>query len=237
MDETANLGLPLLQAAQAQKHVTMNAALARLDALTQLTLQSVAVGNPPATALDGQVWAVPGGAVNAWAGQDGRLAIVDNGGWIFADPAHGWRAYVADEGQERQYDGTGWQPAHAARAASGAGLRFRVLEFDHPIAAGDAHVSAVHVPSHVMVFAVTGRVVEEITGTLSSWRLGMDGADNRFGSGLGIGLNSYVRGVLGSPLTGYAPMPLELTPEGGEFAAGTVRLAVHFAEFTLPAPV
>jgi len=34
MDETARIGLPLVQAAQAQKHVTVNEAFARLDALT-----------------------------------------------------------------------------------------------------------------------------------------------------------------------------------------------------------
>jgi hypothetical protein len=37
MTETANLALPLVQPAQAQKHVTVNEALARLDGLTQLT--------------------------------------------------------------------------------------------------------------------------------------------------------------------------------------------------------
>ena len=35
MTDTANLLLPLLQAAQAQKHVTVNEALLRLDALVQ----------------------------------------------------------------------------------------------------------------------------------------------------------------------------------------------------------
>ncbi len=37
--ETTQLKLPLLQASQAQKHVTVNAALMRLDGLAQLRLQ------------------------------------------------------------------------------------------------------------------------------------------------------------------------------------------------------
>lgn len=237
MDETTKLSLPLLQAAQAQKHVTMNEALTRLDALVQLTLQSTTDTTPPATVDDGTAWAVPVGGVNAWAGQDGNIAIADNDGWAFVAPGPGWRAWVVDEGLEMQHDGSAWQPAFAARAASGAGLRFRVLEFDHAITAGAAQSSAVQIPSHVMVFGVTGRVIGEITGTLSAWRLGADGSANRFGDGLGLGKNSYVHGVLGTPLTGYAPMPLQIAPEGGDFASGLVRLAVHYAELALPAPV
>ena len=38
MAETAKLTLPLLEAAQAQKHVTVNEALVRLDAAAHLTL-------------------------------------------------------------------------------------------------------------------------------------------------------------------------------------------------------
>ncbi|TCP61933.1 uncharacterized protein DUF2793 [Rhodovulum bhavnagarense] len=237
MDETANLSLPLLQAAQAQKHVTMNEALTRLDVLVNLTLQSVSVTSPPASATDGLAWGVPAGAVDAWSGRDGLIAMADNGGWAFGAPAAGWRAWVMDQGHEVQHDGSGWRPAFAARAASGAGLRFRVLEFDHEIVAGGTQSSALYIPSHVMVFGVTGRVIEAITGSLSNWRLGADGSDNRFGSGLGLGKNSYVHGVLGAPLTGYAPMPLDLTPESGAFAGGVVRLAVHYAELALPAAV
>lgn len=235
MSETANLSLPLLEAAQAQKHVTVNEALARLDALVQMTLQSVSLATPPAAALDGQAWGVPTGAVNDWAGQAGMIAIRDNGGWVFAQPQVGWRAWVADQSTLMQHDGGAWGPVFAAVASSGAGLRFRVLEMDHVIAAGGAQATTTCIPSHSMVFGATARVIAPITGTLSAWRLGADGSDNRFGSGLG--LNSYAEGVLSSPLTGYAPMPLDLTPEGGTFAAGTVRIAVHYAELTLPGTV
>jgi hypothetical protein len=47
MTETANLTFPLVQPAQAQKHVTVNEALARIDGLAQLTLQSVSDPVPP----------------------------------------------------------------------------------------------------------------------------------------------------------------------------------------------
>jgi hypothetical protein len=237
MSETANLSLPLLQSAQAQKHVTVNEALTRLDALVQLRLQSVAVLNPPVDAADGQAWAVPVGATDEWSGQDGRIAIRDNGGWVYAAPLAGWRAWVVDDSVEMRFGAADWQPVDAVAGPSGAATIFHVMEFDHPVAAGGVQSTATLIPSHAMVLGVTARVISEITGTLGAWSLGADGSVNRFGSGLGLGLNSYARGVLGSPLTNYAPLPLDLTPEGGEFAGGAVRFAVHYAELTLPAEV
>ena len=75
MADTPNLGLPLLQAAQAQKHVTMNEALVRMDGLGQLSLVSVAVSTPPGVASDGEGYGVPVGATNEWAGHDGEISI------------------------------------------------------------------------------------------------------------------------------------------------------------------
>ena len=59
MSETTHLGLPLVQPAQAQKHVTVNEALAKLDGLTQLILSSVTILTPPTSASDGQSYFVP----------------------------------------------------------------------------------------------------------------------------------------------------------------------------------
>jgi len=237
MSETANLALPLLQAAQAQKHVTMNEALIRLDALVQLRLQSVATAAPPDEAGEGEAWAIPSGATGDWSGLDGRIAIRDNGGWVTATPLGGWRAWVVDAGAEMRFGTAGWAPLDVLAAPSGAATLFRVLEFDHDIPVGGAHSTAEVIPSHAMVFGVTARVSSAITGSLTAWSLGADGSADRFGGALGLGVNSYAKGVLGSPVTGYAPMPLDLTPEGGEFAGGTVRIAVHYIELTLPAEI
>jgi len=237
MTDTANLSLPLLQAAQAQKHVTMNEALLRLDALVHLRLRSVDLGAPPTDAEDGAAWAVPSGANGQWLGHEGSIAIRDGGGWVFAKPQIGWRAWVDDLAYEARHDGRDWIKDAAAASASGAALRFEVWEFDHPIVPGGAQAATTAIPSHAMVFGVTARVISEITGTLTSWRLGVQSSDNRFGDGLGLNLNSYAKGVLGTPLTGYEDMYLQLSPEDGEFAGGAVRLAVHCAELSLPSAV
>ena len=46
MADTTNLTLPLLAASQAQKHVTVNEALSRLDGMVQLRLLSISTATP-----------------------------------------------------------------------------------------------------------------------------------------------------------------------------------------------
>ncbi len=134
MSETIRLGLPLVQAAQAQKHVTVNAGLERLDALVQLRLISVSTVVPPEPASG--VYSVPTGAVNAWAGQAGAVAIAANGGWEFVTPALGWVAWIEDAGAGAVFDGTDWIEGAATMSAHGAGLSHRTIEIDHDVLSG-----------------------------------------------------------------------------------------------------
>ena len=85
-----------------------------------------------------------------------------------------------------------------------------------------------------MVVGVTARVTAAITGTLTSWALGNPGAVGRFGSGLGLGVGAWARGVLGQPTTFYTPEVLQLDATGGSFSGGAVRIAVHYMEIELP---
>ena len=235
MSETAKTGLPLLQASQAQKHVTMNEALARIDALLQLTLASRGVAHPPEAATDGSVYAVPAGAVNAWEGQEGRLALRLNGGWVFLAPRAGWRAWVADEARAVHYTGETWAETPAAASAGGAATRFEVAEFDHEVIAGGAHEAGTVIPWGTQVIGVTARILEPLTGSLSGWRLGVAGSDNRYGSGLSLAAGSWVRGLTGTPVSYYSDTPVLLTPEGGAFAGGRLRMAIHLVRLDVPA--
>lgn len=234
MVETTQLNLPLLQPAQAQKHVTVNEALVRIDGLVQLVLVSRFATTPPAVVVDGIAYAVPSGAVNDWSGHSGEVAIGVNGGWAFVTPKAGWRAWIGDEGAPAVHDGTAWKSGMATLSRFGAGTRLGLAEIEHTITAGAVSTTAVVIPSHTMMLGVTARVTTAITGTLTSWQLGTSGAPDRFGSGLGTEAGSWAKGVLSSPLTYYAPTALELTSTGGDFAGGSVRLAVHFLELTLP---
>lgn len=234
MDRTSGLGLPLLQPSQAQKHVTVNEALLRLDALAQLVLESRSLALPPALAPAGACYAVPEGAGGAWAGRGGEVAVAVAGGWDFAGPAAGWRAFIRDEGAQALHDGTDWRAGQASLLPSGAGLALRSLEIVHVVAAGEVSVTAPVIPGHALVLGVTGRVTQALAGTLASWSLGTEGAADRFGSGLGTAAGSWLRGVLAQPMAYYAPTPLVLTAEAGAFAGGAVRLVAHVVELGLP---
>ena len=110
----------------------------------------------------------------------------------------------------------------------------KVAEIDHVLAPGAVSVTTNVIPPNAVVVGVTARVTVPIIGTLTSWELGNPGAVGRFGSGLGIGINSFARGVLSQPTAFYSTTPLQLDATGGSFASGTVRLAVHFLDMSLP---
>lgn len=96
-NETPRAGLPLLAAAQAQKHVTHNEALLALDALSGLTLLDRDLAAPPSVPADGDTYLVASPATNAWAGKEGLIAYAFSGGWRFYAPFEGVIARVADE--------------------------------------------------------------------------------------------------------------------------------------------
>jgi len=105
---SAVLSLPYLQAAQAQKHVTHNEALRILDVAVQLAVSSRSQTVPPANPDVGTRHIVPVAALGDWAGQQGRIAVFDDGAWSFQDPLPGWSAQVLDEGVRVVHSGTGW---------------------------------------------------------------------------------------------------------------------------------
>lgn len=238
MTETARLSLPLLAPSQAQKHVTVNEALGRIDAAVQLSVLSRAVATPPVAAQDGDCYLVAPGGVNEWAGQDGRIAVRQNGGWVLLQPAAGWRAFVVDESVTLLHDGAVWADGAVAVTHGGSAFGFAVHEFDHTVAAGATSLTSPELPANAVVFGVTGRVLSDVMGSLTTWRIGVSGSDDRYGSGIGTLEGSWLRGLTGTPLTYYTPTELLLTAEGGTFdGGGSVRFAVHYATIGLPRPV
>lgn len=102
------LSLPLLQASQAQKHVTHNEALMQLDALVHLTVEDRTRTAAPASPVEGQRHIVAAAPTGVWAGQAGKVALLLDGQWQFLAPLTGWRAWVVTESQELVFDGAVW---------------------------------------------------------------------------------------------------------------------------------
>lgn len=110
-DTSLILGLPYIQPAQAQKHVTHNEALRVLDAVVQLNVLSATATTPPATPDEGDRYLVAAAASGDWAGHDTELAVWDNGAWLYIAAQTGWVAFVRDTAGQVYFDGLGWEAA------------------------------------------------------------------------------------------------------------------------------
>jgi hypothetical protein len=110
MSNTRNLALPLLAAAQAQKHVTHNEALIALDALVHLSVMEANRIDPPDAPAEGDRYLLGEAPTGIFAGHDGQIAIFDQGLWHFMTPRRGWRTYVEVQDLVLVYDGAGWHP-------------------------------------------------------------------------------------------------------------------------------
>jgi len=108
MSDTPRHALPLLEAAQAQKHVTHNEALIQLDALASLYVLDRDLAAPPGSPSDGDTYLVAASATGDWAGEDGKIAYLVDGAWRFYPPFSGARAYIDDENLLLIYDSGAW---------------------------------------------------------------------------------------------------------------------------------
>lgn len=108
VDASARLALPYIQPSQAQKHVTHNEALLRLDALAQLSVVGIDATTPPIAPQDGDTYSIGSSPGGAWTGQAGQLAYWQTAGWLFIAPQEGWRAWSAADATIFVYSNESW---------------------------------------------------------------------------------------------------------------------------------
>lgn len=239
MSDTQRLALPLLGAAQAQKHVTHNEALLRLDVLTQASVTSRAFTAPP-VASEGETYLVATSASGDWAGGDGQLAHFRDGGWVFFSPFEGLQVFVEEEEIHVTYAAGAWRRSAdmvgaeqlLARSPFGAETLSRILEVELTDVSGGFVESAAIIPDRSLVFCVSTRVTQAITGA-SSFDVGLAGEISKFGGSLGISKGAENIGVIG-PTAFYAPTGLRVTANGGDFTGGSLRLSVHLLQPVAP---
>ncbi|WP_291844595.1 DUF2793 domain-containing protein [Maricaulis sp.] len=234
MSQTSpTLDLPLVMPAQAQKHVTVNEALLRLDALVQPVVESRTVSEQPADPAEGAGWIIPSGASGPdWANYPvGTLAIFRDGCWSALQPRDGWRVHVRDlEVQLHWSEASGiWRAASTittlAAGAGGAASRAVIIEETLSGLAGSSVETSVAIPARSVVFCVSVRTREAVSGALS-FDCGIAGETSKFGGSLGVGAGAANLGVVG-PTAFYSDTPLVLTANGGDFSGGEVALAIH----------
>jgi hypothetical protein len=107
-EESPNLKLPYILAAQAQKHVTHNEAVRALDALVQLAVIRRDYSSPPVLPVDGERYIVGPSAAVEWSGREGDIAARQDGSWSYFSPMPGWIAWVGEEAKAVVLDGADW---------------------------------------------------------------------------------------------------------------------------------
>ena len=109
MTRSQRLQLPYMLPSQAQKHVTHNEALQRLDILVQLAVDSFDSSLPPEIPADGEIHALGSSPTGAWAGHAGEIAAWIDGVWLFVAPQAGWQALDKTTGRIKRHTGADWQ--------------------------------------------------------------------------------------------------------------------------------
>ncbi len=120
--ETSRHKLPLLAVSQAQKEITHNEALVRIDALLHPVVVDE-LSTPPAItdAEIGKCWLVGASPVGEWSGKAGQIAIWIGGGWRFCLTVDGMRVRLQSATSDRVRSGEFWVAAPAiANPANGA---------------------------------------------------------------------------------------------------------------------
>ena len=224
---TAHLDIDTVQASQNQKEVTINNALHRIDAILNTGIIDKDLATPPVSPAEGDVYIVPDTGTGEWTGHTNKIAYY-YGGWNFITPLDGMTVWINDDGRRYIFLDGSWQVNGIINKPDGEYFRFSNLEVDETNLTGSPHSTTVTIPNRATVLYVNVRVTEAITG-VSSFNVGVPGDASKFGSGIGVGLDSTNIGVV-TPTPYYSDTTLLLTPTTGAFTAGSVNIVMHYTE-------
>lgn len=108
MTQSARLGAPSLQAAQAQKEVTVNEGFAIFDLVASAAVDGFLVDTPPASPSIGACYIVGPTPSGAWDGHALALAGFTAGGWRFVAAIEGLSAFDKSSGETAAFKGGAW---------------------------------------------------------------------------------------------------------------------------------
>jgi len=83
----------------------MNTNLLTMSAVAQLTVESMTT-TLPGSPTDGTLYIVPTAGANQW-----KVAVRDNGAWVYLTPKVGWEAWVKDVSKRVRWSGSAWNDA------------------------------------------------------------------------------------------------------------------------------
>ncbi len=105
---TPRLSLPLLAPGQAQKEMSHNEALARIDLALHGNIIAAGAEIPPESPVSGQCWIIGDAPEGDWAGHSGEVAGWTGGGWRFLAPCEGMRLWLGASGGFALFSAGSW---------------------------------------------------------------------------------------------------------------------------------
>lgn len=232
MSSTGRLGLPYIVTAQAQKEVTHNDSLNRLDAFVTPVVSEI-TNAPPGSPTVGDLVIVGSAGTGDFSGKDNQLAQYLTGGWVFYTPFKWMDAVVEDIDSRMTYDGSGWVPFGLIMKDTGEYLRVGHKQEDVTVS-GTSTDTTITIPDRSILLTVNVRVTTAITGA-TSFDVGTASETSKFGGSIGIALDSTNIGVIG-PTAFYSDTAVRLTANGSDFTGGVVRTTMQYFQLKGPWP-
>lgn len=227
MSTTARLGLPYIVTSQAQKEVTHNQGLDRLDAFVTPVVVDIA-DSPPGSPASGDLYIVGSSPTDDFTGHENELAQYQSGGWVFYTPFKWMDALVESLDSRMAYDGSGWVQFGLIMKDTGEYLRVGHQQEDVTVDSGSSKDTTIEIPSRSILLTVNVRVLTAVTGA-SSFDVGIAGETSKFGGSIGIGQDSTNIGIIG-PTAFYSDTPVRLSANGSDFTGGVIRTTMQYLQ-------
>ncbi len=225
MSRTERLGLPHILQAQAQKEVTHNQALTKLDVFVMPIVETI-TNIPPTNATGGNIYIVGTSPEGIFSDHANDLAQYSGGSWTFYTPIT-WMDVTLKETQSRMiYNGNSWVSYGLITKDTGEYLRVEHWQEDVQLLGKTVATSQV-LPDRSSVMAVNIRVLEAVTG-VPSFAIGVKDDPSRYGDKIGIAKDTTNIGMSYHPVTYYSNTPVMLTPNEMEFTGGVVRVTAQY---------
>jgi len=227
MSQSGRLGLPYIVTSQAQKEVTHNDSLNRLDAFVTPVVADL-TDTPPGSPAAGDLVIVGTSPTGVFVGQNNNIAQYLTGGWIFYTPFKWMDAVVESLDSRMAYDGSGWIPFGLIMKDTGEYLRVGHQQEDVTVSSGAFVDTTITVPNRSILLTVNVRVLTAVTGA-TSFDVGISGETGKFGGSIGIGQDSTNIGIIG-PTAFYSDTAVRLTANGANFTGGVIRTTMQYLQ-------
>ena len=115
MSTSPRLQLPFIAPSQAQKHVTLNDSLRKIDLMAQAKILSRATPAQPAAPNEGDIYILPANPAGPdWEHlSENMLAMFTDGYWDSLAPQIGFRVWNEETARVIIFDGVNWEPLQA----------------------------------------------------------------------------------------------------------------------------